>query len=84
VVEECKTDSSRRSSDEVGRHVSLIAKAALRVEMARGFNILEIEVFDSELMPMLWKPGEVLYIISRRHIVPPFWCDGSVHTSLAS
>jgi hypothetical protein len=33
VVEECKTDSSRRSGDEVGRHVGLIAKAALRVEM---------------------------------------------------
>jgi hypothetical protein len=46
--------------------------------------ILKIEVFDSELIPMLWKPGEVLYIISMRHIVPPFWCGGSVHTSLAS
>lgn len=28
VVEECKTDSSRSSGDEIGRHIDLIAKAA--------------------------------------------------------
>jgi hypothetical protein len=53
VVEECKTDSSRRSSDEVGRHVSLIAKAAQELKWFEDLNILKIEVFDSELMLML-------------------------------
>ena len=41
VVEECKTDSSRRSGDEVGRHVILIAVATLRVGMVRGSYDLE-------------------------------------------